>query len=132
MTISLDFAPGTTDASKRVVQQLSPNDLFDAYRLGRHTYSTGDLVLVVSARDPESVDAWPRVKYVEQALRRNNRAQLATVTLAHKSAHKIMLLPAESDAFWLVVETEQLPMPIMCVLHAVRVEKQGDTMIVQN
>ncbi len=126
LQIGLDFAPGTTDDCKKLVRNISPDDLFNAYRLGRHSYNTGDLVVVVDNEDHENFQAWPRSEYVKRAV--HNEA----FTIAKQSAHQVMLLPAESDAFWLVVEVRQLQIPVMCVLHAVRNKKVDDTMISMN
>ena len=132
MSVHLGFAPGTTDDCKKLVQKLPPADLFDAYRQGRHEFKTSDIVLVVAAQDHEIVSAWPRAEYVKGALSRNNPKQLATLTIASKSAHQVMLLPAESDAFWLVVEVKQMQFPIMCVLHAIRLEAKDGTILAIN
>ena len=130
MTIHLDFAPGTTDDCKRLVQQhLTPNDLFDAYRLARHTYSSGDIVLVIAAHDPEIINGFPRSEYIKSALGRNTRAQLAVLGIANRSAHQVMMLPADSDAFWLVIE-KRGQLPIMVVLHATRHEKVEGSILV--
>jgi hypothetical protein len=120
VTVQLDFAPGTSEDCQRLVQQIQPGHLYEAYRRGRESCGTGDLVLTVDGDDLESFRVWPRSNYVAMALRRNTPAQLATITLASKSAHQVMLLPRESDVFWLVIEVRALEFPIMCVLHASR------------
>ncbi len=125
--ISLEFAPGTTQASQDLVQQLSPGDMFDAYRKGRHVYQSTDLVVVVADRDPEAFEVWPRLQYIQRALRRNG----GQLSIAHQSAHKIMKLPADSDTFWLVFEVRQLGVPVMCVIHAMRYQKSSEEIVAQ-
>lgn len=130
---SLDFAPGTTDDCKRLVQtEFHPNELLEAYRKGVEAYGGKDIVLVVAANDPQDIHAFPRSRYVEQALSRNSKDQLSKLTIASKSARRVMQLPADSDAFWLVIEIRQAQYPIMCVLHVTRSEVVDSTVLVTN
>lgn len=130
MTVKLDFAPGTTEDCQRIVQKIQPGHLYDAYRLGRTRYDTSDVVLVVNEDDLETINAWTRSRYVEHALRGNSPGQLATLAIASKSAHQIMQLPRESDAFWLVVEIRALQFPVMCVLYASRHLSDGGSVTI--
>src|SRR5260221_11917842 len=97
LQIGLDFAPGTTDDCKKLVRNLSPDDLFNAYRLGRHSYNTGDLVVVGDNEDQENFQAWPRSEYVKRAVHSE------AFPIARQSAHQVMVLPAGADASWPVV-----------------------------
>lgn len=118
----LEFAPGTTEeAQKLIVRMFQPGELLGWYKNARRTYKSGDLVLVTDARDPSGVTAWPRAKYVEQ-LRvgmgaANGPRMVQGLTIAHQSAHQVVKLPNDSDAFWLVVILGA-QVPSMCVLYA--------------
>ena len=141
MRIDLHFAPGTTEACQNLVKQIPPDRLFDAYRQGRHSLRTTDLVVAVAPEDMEKagIQYLPRAEYVRAALRRCSDEERARLTrrgafsgIANLTAHKVMQLPIESDVFWLVVEGGPLPMPVMCVVHAIKLGLDGDELITVN
>jgi hypothetical protein len=110
----LEFSPGIpAELQKEIMQLLPAQDLISAYRMGMSTYHTRDIVLVVARHDTEIINAFPRREYVRQAL---NDAARKKARVASESAHKVARVPAETDAFWLVIEDRSLPFPVMCVL----------------
>jgi hypothetical protein len=117
----LEFAPGTTDDCKRLVGRMfSPADILGAYRSARDQFQTGDIVLVASESDADGFDAMPRTEYVarlRRALGPKAAKMMPVLTIAHKTAHRIMNLPFESDALWLVIVRGQ-QVPSMCVIYA--------------
>lgn len=130
---NIDFAPGTPQEYQKIVQLLGPpSNLYTAYRIARAEYKTGDVVLVVGVQEPEVVDKFPRDEYVKRALSKLTPAQRKVCTIVHKSAHQIMKLPFESDAFWLVVEIDRTVAPITCVMHATRSVKADDTIFIDS
>jgi|SRR5580700_2995494 hypothetical protein len=118
---ALEFAVGTTDDCKRLATDLfKPGELLGAYRLARQKFRTSDIVLVTAQHDGSGFEAMIRPHYVgrlRQGLGRNGAKMLATLGVAHKSAHQVASLPAESDAFWLVINRKDA-LPIMIVLFA--------------
>jgi hypothetical protein len=100
----LIIAPGTSPKMKKIAESLPPYDLLKAYREARHTFNTSDIVVVVSQGDVEGFQVFPRSTYVEQAFRRWNEVQRAAHPLAKEAAYKRLQMPAEAQAFWLVVE----------------------------
>lgn len=116
----LEFANGTTDDCKRLVGQLfTPGQLLGAYRTAREKLKTGDVALVTAEHDPSGLELHPRLEYIKQlrAGMGSNAAKLMpALTIAHKSAHQIVSLPWESEAFWLVILRHQ-QIPIMAVLY---------------
>ena len=141
MRIDLHFAPGTSEECQRLVKQIPPDRLFDAYCKGRFKYNTHDLVIAVAPEDMDKagIPYMPRAEYVRTALRRcseEQRTRLTTVGafsgIANMSAHQIMKLPAESDTFWVIVEGGPLPVPAMCVVQVLRLGLDGDELITVN
>lgn len=122
---SLEFAPGTTeDCQKRIVGMFDPNGLLQMYSAARRKLSTGDLVMIVPQSDPSEVRIISRAEYVKDL--RANLGDHAARTLpqlgvANSSAHKIVKLPEESDAFWIVVVRPQ-DTPIEAVLFSLPYE----------
>jgi len=115
----LEFAPGTTDECKRLIGRLfTPTELFGAYRTGRNTFKTSDLVLVAAENDLSGIEVQPRTAYVKK-LREGMGAKapvmLKALTLAQKSAHAVVQVPPDSDAMWLVVARGQ-QLPLMVVI----------------
>jgi hypothetical protein len=100
----LILAPGTSPNMKKIAESLPPYDLLKAYREARHAFGTSDIVLVISEGNLEGFQAFPRSAYIEQAFRRWNETQRAAHPLAKDPAHKRMQMPADAQAFWLVVE----------------------------
>jgi len=141
MRIDLHFASGTTEACQTLVKQIPPDRLFDAYCQGRHELRTSDLVIAVAPEDMEKagIRYLPRAEYIRDALRRCSDEQRARLTrggafsgIANLTAHRVMKLPIESDVFWLVVEGGPLPMPVMCVVHAIKLAADGDELLIVN
>lgn len=120
LNIGLEFANGTTeDCQKLVLRLFDPNNLLIGYKRARAAYKSGDLVLVTSTNDV-TVRAWPRLKYVEQlrvSMGRNADPMLARLRMTTDSAHKIVSMPADSDAFWLWITCGK-DSPIMVVMYA--------------
>lgn len=115
----LEFAPGTTDDSKKLVARLfTPTEIFSAYRMARTQLGTGDLVLCVSEQDPSGFEAEPRAAYIKRARDLPKGVPLFMRRMAEDSAHKVMQLPAESDAIWLVIARGPQAMPVMCVIYS--------------
>lgn len=117
----LEFAKGTTKDCQRLVQRLfDPADLLGAYKMARIQFKSGDLVLVVSEEDPSGFDARPRMEHIAKIRAsmspRNAAKMMPVLAIAHKSAHQIVSLPFESNAFWLVI-TRREALPIECVLY---------------
>ncbi len=117
----LDFAPGTTDASKKLIGGLfTPTELFSAYRAARKTFNTGDLVLNVSEQNPSGFQADTRAGYIKKAMRVLGAKPMPIFMrgLVRQSAQGVMSLPFESDAMWLIVVRGPQDVPVMCVLYA--------------
>ena len=99
----LEFATGTTDDCKRLVTKLfGPEEILGAYREGRRSFKTGDLVLVTQEENPSGFEVMPRVAYIAR-LREGAPKILPVLAIAHKSAHQIVSLPFEAEAIWLVI-----------------------------
>ena len=117
----LEFAPGTTDDSKKLVVRLfKPEHILGAYHQARTAFKTGDLVLVGSESDPSGFNAEPRIAYLKrlrQVLGSKAPSTMPALGLTNKSAHSVVQLPFEADAMWLII-TRGKEMPVMCVLYA--------------
>jgi hypothetical protein len=118
----LEFAPGTTEDCERLVVRLfqDPKVVLGAYRAARQQFRTGDIVLVTAEDDPSGFKASPRADYVatlRRGLGSGGAKLLEVLGVANQSAHQIVSLPRESDAFWLIVNRKQA-IPIMVVLFA--------------
>ena len=119
--IGLEFAPGTTEHCKRLIAKLfTPTDIFDAYRMGRHKFQSGDLVLIAAEHDRSGFEVKPRIEYLKElraALGAKAPLVLPKITMSNKTAHNVMRLPFDSDAMWIVVIRGQ-DIPVMCVVYA--------------
>lgn len=118
----MEFAPGTTEDCQRLVTRLfqEPGAVLGAYREARRQFRTGDIVLVTAENDPSGFEAMPRGHYVAKlrgGLGRGGEKLLANLGIASQSAQKVASLPAESHAFWLVVNRREA-LPVMVVLFA--------------
>ena len=127
---ALEFAPGTTDDCKRLVTQLfqEPGAVLGAYRKARRQFQSGDLVLVAAQHDGSGFEAMSRMHYVERLRRglgQDGAKLLASLGIAHQSAHKVASLPWESDAFWLIINRRDA-LPIMVVLFAAQYATEKD------
>lgn len=117
----LEFAPGTTDASKRVIGRMfQPGDLFEAYRQAKDRFGTGDIVLAASDQGPE-IQYMTRLEYGKH-LKQIFGARASEFKMWSNSAQSVVKLPADSNAFWLIVDLHGADMPIMCVIFAVPFE----------
>ena len=117
----LDFAPGTTDASKKLIGSLfTPTEIFSAYRAAREKLGTGDLVLTVSEQDPSGFQADTRAGYIKKAMSVLGSKPMPIFMrgLVRQPAQAIMQLPFESDAMWFIVARGPQAVPVMCVLYA--------------
>lgn len=115
----LEFAPGTTDDSKKIIARMAhPADLLGAYREAREKFNTGDIVLAMSDQGPE-IQYCTRFEYTSKRLRELYGKRASEFKMWSHSAHSIMKLPRESEAMWLVVDIQRADFPIMCVIYAV-------------
>jgi len=122
---ALDFAPGTSKESKRLIGKLfTPTELLNAYRMARRQFGTGDLVLTVSEQDPSGFQADTRTGYIKKAkdLLGDRPMPLLLQGLVRQSAQAVMEMPFESDAMWFVVARGPSAVPVMCVLYGVPYE----------
>jgi hypothetical protein len=106
------------ELQKGIMQVLPSKNLLVAYHTGRNTHRTNDIVLAVSAEDPELITPFPRFEYLKLALK-NDAAR--RMQIAHESAYQVAKLPigSGSSAFWLAFEIKGYPAPIMCVLYEI-------------
>lgn len=113
----LEFAPGTTDDSKRAIGRLfKPGEILAAYRDARSQCKTGDLVLVASDQVP-GIRGGTRVEYVRH-LRKIFGARAREFKMYSHPAHSVMMLPFEADAMWFVLDIGNSLLPVMAVLYA--------------
>lgn len=116
----LEFAPGTTNECKELVARLfKPGEIIGAYRQARSMFKTGDLVAVVSEADPSGFNIEPRTAYLKRlrdVLGAKAKSTMPALGISNKSAHAVVQLPFESEAFWLIVTRGHQKMPAMCVL----------------
>ncbi len=118
LNAGLNFAPGTTEESQRLVAKLAPpEEILSAYRQARASFGTGDIVLSISEQDPSGFEAEPRVAYIRR-LRQHGRIPLLMHGLVSSSAHSVAKLPFESEAVWLIVVRGPKAVPITCVIFA--------------
>ena len=104
---------------RKVAESLPPYDLLKAYREATRTFNTTDIVLVVAAgENVEGFQAFPRSAYIEQAFRRWTEQQRSVHPIAKDPAHKRMQMPADSPAFWLVVEMHEQGIIGCCAIGA--------------
>lgn len=104
----LILAPGTSPKMKELVERLPPYDLLKAYREARQHLNTSDIVLVVvTDRELEGFQAFPRSEYIEQAFKRWKPEQRKAHPCARESAQRKLQMPQDSLAFWLVLEMHE-------------------------
>lgn len=128
MATGLEFAPGTSNESKKIVGNLfTPTELFSAYRAARTRFGTGDLVLTVSEQDPSGFEATTRSQYIRnaKALLDGKPMPVLMRGLVDKSAQGIVNMPSSSDAMWLLVVRGPQAVPIMCVIYAIEYEAEN-------
>ena len=108
----LVFGPNTDEAHKKIVYGLfsDPRLLLSAYRTARREHGTADLVLVCPHMDPDEIFAGPRV-----SMSRYLQAMKFPAPLM--SAHKMVKVPKEENAFWLVIPIRD-EIPVMVVMFA--------------
>ena len=117
----LEFAPGTTEASKKVIGWMfQPADLLEAYRQAKHKFGTSDIVLAASDQGPE-IQYMTRLEYCKH-LKQVFGARASEFKMWSSSAQSVVKLPAESSAFWLIVDLHGADLPIMCVIFAMSVD----------
>jgi hypothetical protein len=122
--VSLEFAPGTGEVAKELAQKLPAGAMLQAYRQAKRALGSSDIVLVIADHDPEGFDAMTRAEYKKRALGRNTKKQLDKLPIANATAHQIMKLPEDSNAFWLVIESRTHG-PVACVIGAVQFQTQA-------
>lgn len=125
----LEFAPGTTEDCQRLAFRLfqKPGVVLRRYRAFRQQFGTSDLVLETEESDPSRLKGMTREHYVDSNLRSLGRggAKLAAVLGVDRSAHQVASLPAESDAFWLIINRRD-ELPVMIVLFAAPYATEAD------
>jgi hypothetical protein len=126
LQVSLEFAPGTTDDCKRLVEKLfQPGEILGAYRQARGLFKTSDLVLAVSEKDPSGFRVEPRMVYLEtlrRALGLHAPKMMNALVIAQRTAHAVVKLPFESEAMWLIVSRGK-ELPVMCVIYSLAFEQ---------
>jgi hypothetical protein len=126
---ALEFAPGTTEDCQRLMAQLfKPGELLGAYRMARQRFGVSDLVLVTAQQDGSGFEAMVRSHYVgrlRRGLGRNGAKMLEALGVVHQSAHQVVRMPADSDAFWLVINRRDA-LPVMVVLFATQYATDAD------
>jgi len=123
MALSLEFAQGTADDSKKLIGKLfTPTDLLSAYRTARLQLQTSDIVLQVSEQDPSGFEARTRAQYIAQAKALNSGRPLPILLrgIVEQSAHAVATLPPEADAWWLILVRGLQAVPVMCVIYAIQ------------
>jgi hypothetical protein len=121
----LEFGPNTAEAHKKMIYGLfGPQQLLSAYRTARREHGTADLVLVCPNMDPNEIFAGTRramSKYLQQELK---------FPAPLMSAHSMVRLPKDSDAFWLVIPIRG-DIPVMVVMFPSAYEQvaAGGTLI---
>jgi hypothetical protein len=118
----LEFAPGTTEDCRKLVGQLPPDALLNAYRVARESYKTNDIVLVMMPDESAEIHGGPRFEYAKH-LDRVFGSKASAFGVHSSSAHSVMKLPRDSDAMWLVIDVQNADLPIMCVIYATPYEE---------
>lgn len=128
-SFEVNFEPGTHDDAKRwVAQNLQPAHLIAAYDNARFTLGP-DIVLAPDPDDHEKIVGFTRRQFIAEtpafSLKKiRNHPKLGRI--AHVSAHKALMLPEESNAFWFVAHVEGYELPIMCVMYIIRAGTMSD------
>jgi len=122
---SLEFAPGTSEPTKKLVSGIPPYDLLVAYRNAVKEFGSTDIVLLIAIKDGEraAFEAMTRATYVVQAF---NTAARGVHPMAREPAHRRMSMPADTTAFWLVVELRDKDAVVTCAIGEVRYEVASD------
>jgi hypothetical protein len=125
----LEFANGTSDDCKKLVGKLfDPGEILGAYREGRSTFRTSDVVLITQEENPNGFEVTPRLQYIAKlraGMGSTAAKMMPVLTIAHKSAHQVTSLPLESDAMWLVILRREM-VPVMVVIYATPYKVDGD------
>jgi hypothetical protein len=116
----LDFAPGTSDDSKKLFASLPPEAILSAYRTAKAEFNTSDIVLWMSDQSPD-INGGTRVAYAKHLQSLYGRRAAEFRMWAH-SAQSVMKLPSDSEAFWCVVDVRSADLPVMVVLYATQFE----------
>ena len=120
----LDFAPNTSDDCKKIVAKFPPDKLFSAYRNARaECHNTTDIVLWMKDQSPD-IYGGTRAEY-KQLLRKLYGVRALEFRMWDESAQKVMSMPAESEAMWLVMHVSGVDLPITCVLYAMLYEAEA-------
>lgn len=123
----LEFARGTTEESKKLVEHLfAPSEILGAYRHARTVFKTGDLVVRVSEQDPSGFEAEPRTAYLRRIREASKNKIPMLLRGLDRSAHSIAQLPFESDAMWFVVVRGPQAVPVICVMFAAPYEVSAE------
>jgi len=122
------FAPRTPDGIKVMVGKiLTPQAMMDAYRNARALCGTTDIVLHHSDQDP-NIYGGTRREFCVQHLLPLLGERASKLKIWKHSAQSEVMLPSDSDAFWLVIEGRHLDAPIACVLYATPYEQEAVTL----
>lgn len=101
LQVGLEWAPGTDPECKQTISRLlKPGQILGLYRDARVALGTGDLVLVVTDEGPVMQTRERCIKNLKHAL----GVRALEFRLAHESAHKVVKLPSEDEAMWVIVE----------------------------
>jgi hypothetical protein len=115
----LIFASGTSTRMQVLAESLPAEGLFLSYQAGCKQFNTRDIVLVMAGPNSEVLLAANRMAYVDRAFRQWNAVQREAHPLAKEPAYKRLQMPADTPAFWLVVEMQENEMIVCCAIGLV-------------
>lgn len=128
---SLDFAQGTAENCKNLILGMfNPGQLLAFYKAAViENKGVRDLVLWSSTSDPSDCFAGTRADY-RKFLQQTYPKAAKNFGMYSQSAHSVAKVPTDTDAFWLVITVSGQPLPLMCVLYALKYEqaKAGEEM----
>ncbi len=108
MKKGLEWAPGTDPKCKMIIGRLlSPGQILGLYRAARAALQTGDLVLVVTDEGPIVETRMKCIESMKKAL----GPRALEFKLVHESAHKVVKLPFEDEAMWVIVDMKDQFVP---------------------
>lgn len=117
----LEFGPNTAEAHKKLIYGMfAPRQLLSAYRTARREHNTADLVLVVLNMDPSDMFAGPRSSMSEHLTKK------LKFPAPLMSAQRMVKLPVDHDAFWLIVPIPNCDIPAMVVMYAIEYEQVAE------
>lgn len=121
LAFDLEFGPNTAEAHKKVVYGLfAARQLRTAYRIARREHNTADLVLVCPNLDPNEIFAGSRSS---MSVHLQEQFKFPVPLM---SAHSMVKLPVDHDAFWLIIPLPKCEIPLMVVLYALAYEQVAE------